>query len=148
MPYTIEIQLRWSDEDRNGHVNNARFMTYSEDARLKWLAVMRHELGELSSGNGAILARQSCDYLAQVHVGKTPVIAVDTYVIRLGSSSVQLRQIVRDVATEAWLADMTNTLVGFDYGTNRSAPFNEAEREWCLRYFLSEDDAAVLNQKG
>ncbi|MEO6956498.1 MAG: thioesterase family protein [Antricoccus sp.] len=147
-PYTIEMQLRWSDEDRNGHVNNARFMTYSEDARLKWLAVMRHDLGTAGAGNGAILARQSCDYLAQVHVATTPMIAIDTYVVRLGTSSVALRQIVRDLATDDWLADMASTLVCFDYRANSPAPFNDAEREWCLRYHLSEDDAAALHQKG
>ncbi|WP_374700315.1 acyl-CoA thioesterase [Arthrobacter sp. JCM 19049] len=36
----IEIQLRWSDEDKLGHVNNARIVTLMEEARVRCCAVM------------------------------------------------------------------------------------------------------------
>ena len=32
----MELQLRWSDEDALGHVNNARIVTLMEEARIRW----------------------------------------------------------------------------------------------------------------
>lgn len=31
----IEVQLRWSDQDVNGHINNARILTTVEEARIR-----------------------------------------------------------------------------------------------------------------
>ena len=33
-----EAQVRWSDPDRLGHVNHARYLSYFEDARMALLA--------------------------------------------------------------------------------------------------------------
>ena len=30
-PFEVGLQLRWSDEDRYGHVNNARLLTLTEE---------------------------------------------------------------------------------------------------------------------
>ena len=35
VPFETEIQVRWSDEDRYGHVNNARLLTLTEEARVR-----------------------------------------------------------------------------------------------------------------
>ena len=37
-PFEVGLQLRWSDEDRYGHVNNARLLTLAEEARVRALA--------------------------------------------------------------------------------------------------------------
>ena len=34
-PYEFEMQLRWSDQDALGHVNNARVITLMEEARIR-----------------------------------------------------------------------------------------------------------------
>ena len=35
--FTYEIQVRWGDSDRLGHVNNTRFMEYMQEARIAFL---------------------------------------------------------------------------------------------------------------
>ncbi|GMA39080.1 acyl-CoA thioesterase [Mobilicoccus caccae] len=36
-PYACEVQVRWSDQDINGHVNNARLVTLVEEVRVRAL---------------------------------------------------------------------------------------------------------------
>ena len=35
--YTTHVPVRWGDMDALGHVNNARYFTYAEQARIEWL---------------------------------------------------------------------------------------------------------------
>ncbi len=35
--YSQTINVRWSDMDAIGHVNNARYFTYMEQVRIEWL---------------------------------------------------------------------------------------------------------------
>ena len=37
-PFETELQLRWSDQDAYGHVNNGRLVTLAEEARVRALA--------------------------------------------------------------------------------------------------------------
>ncbi|MGN0095565.1 MAG: acyl-CoA thioesterase [Corynebacterium sp.] len=34
-PFTVEMYFRWSDQDPNGHINNARAVTQMEEARVR-----------------------------------------------------------------------------------------------------------------
>lgn len=144
-PYVHRVHLRWSDEDRNGHVNNTRFLTYSEDARLAWLATMAADLGHGLSSSGVIMASLNCQYKAQVHFAQTPELDIDNHVRRLGSSSIELHQIVRHLGDEgAVVADMTNVLVSYDYEANKSVPWNDAQRAWFDQFAeVALDTAAV-----
>lgn len=40
----IPIELRWSDQDLLGHVNNAKLMTLAEEARIRSLERLRRQL--------------------------------------------------------------------------------------------------------
>lgn len=40
----IPIELRWSDQDLLGHVNNAKLMTLAEEARIRSLGRLREQL--------------------------------------------------------------------------------------------------------
>ena len=35
-PFRMSIALRWSDLDAFNHVNNARYLTFLEQARIEW----------------------------------------------------------------------------------------------------------------
>jgi acyl-CoA thioester hydrolase len=39
----IQITVRWSDMDALGHVNNAVYATYVEEARIRWLTQMEQD---------------------------------------------------------------------------------------------------------
>ena len=36
-PVSVKVPVRWADLDANGHVNNAKYFTYFEQARIAWL---------------------------------------------------------------------------------------------------------------
>ncbi len=57
--FTAEVTVRWGDMDAMRHVNNSRYFTYFEQARVNWLASV--ESG-WEGRRGPTLARASCDF--------------------------------------------------------------------------------------
>jgi acyl-CoA thioester hydrolase len=60
------ILTRWGDVDRIGHINNAKYITYDEQARTEYFGA---RLAQPLDGSQAsvILARITCNYLEQLH---------------------------------------------------------------------------------
>ena len=46
MLFQMPIELRWRDLDAFNHVNNANFLTYLEEARIRWFEFDRRALGD------------------------------------------------------------------------------------------------------
>jgi acyl-CoA thioester hydrolase len=62
----IDVTVQWGDMDALGHVNNARYFTWFESARI----ALFEKIGVVSAGPsslGPILATTTCDFLAPVH---------------------------------------------------------------------------------
>jgi len=115
-PYPI--QLRFSDTDRLGHVNNAVFATYAELGRLAFL----RELG--MTDQGLILARLAIDFLRQVRLGDECYVV--TRVVRVGNTSFTLEQTL--TANGEVAARYEAVLVCFDYEAQRPVPVPDAFR--------------------
>ncbi|MDT5035507.1 MAG: acyl-CoA thioester hydrolase [Micromonosporaceae bacterium] len=64
--YTVGCALRWSDLDLFGHVNNARFLTLYEEARVALLFTDARDAGITSLEDGVVIARHEIDYLRPV----------------------------------------------------------------------------------
>ena len=81
--HTQRVEVRFSDCDPLGHVNNAVYLTYLEQARFAhWRDLWGFEtyaFGE--EGPGVILVRAEIDYRAQVKAG-------DVLEVRLGLAAV------------------------------------------------------------
>jgi acyl-CoA thioester hydrolase len=57
--FKMKLELRWSDMDQLGHVNNAMYLTYFEQARIEYL----HKVCKWNwTETGAILANAYVDY--------------------------------------------------------------------------------------
>ena len=65
--HVIEIPTRWSDLDALGHVNNTRFFTFDESARLDYFEELMRDDPRFWKDHGLILASIGADFLAQVH---------------------------------------------------------------------------------
>ena len=137
--HAYPLQVRWSDMDALGHVNNARFLTYMEQARIAYatdLALWDGDRGTL----GLIMARAVVDF-------KLPLLAADeVYVlsrcIRLGRRSFDMEQwVVRassvDPAAPEISAQGVITMVVYDYRANQSAPIPDRWRSLVKSYELA-----------
>jgi acyl-CoA thioester hydrolase len=116
------VQLRWSDPDSLGHVNHARALSLIEDARLAMV----------DGPGGAILARLEVDYLRQLYyrAGERP--CVTSWVTRIGTKSLTVRQELVQDGQVAIRADVV--LVMFDFATDTSRPLTDDERAHWSRY--------------
>ncbi len=104
-------RVRFHDCDPMGHVNNAAYSTYLEQARI----------GVLGSLDDFILARVEIDFRAELHAGEE--VEVHTRCARLGTKSFDLEHEIR--ADGRVVAEAKSVLVGYDYGESESVPLPE-----------------------
>jgi len=62
--WSQRLNVRWSDMDANGHVNNAAFFTYFEQARIEWLQSIAAQT--TPDGHGPVVKKADCTYLLPV----------------------------------------------------------------------------------
>jgi YbgC/YbaW family acyl-CoA thioester hydrolase len=123
METALEIVVRPTEIDVNGHVNNAKYVEYLEWGREEWyerqgLAYERL----LALGAVTVTANLSLNFRHECRQGEALVIT--TRPERLGRSSFVLRQEIRKSNGEL-AADGTITLVTIDPATRKSRPVPE-----------------------
>jgi len=64
--FRYDCALRWSDLDVFGHVNNARFLTLYEEARVALMFTAARREGLTSFEDGVVIYRHEIDYLRPV----------------------------------------------------------------------------------
>src|SRR5436309_2920115 len=131
--HRTDIQVRFGDTDALGHVNNASFAAYVELGRLDFLQT---RLGR--SVGSIILASLHLEYRRQVDF--RDVVFVETWVGRLGASSITLQQIVYAKGERA--ADVQSVVVHFDYATNSTRALTDEIRDALAPYVAEEPGAA------
>jgi acyl-CoA thioester hydrolase len=123
------VTVRFGDCDLLGHVNNAKYLTYIESARID---LWRAQLGFLRShvidehgkrGHGFILARAEVDFRAQSRYGDT--LEVRLGLGRFGRSSLTYDYDVVRVGDDTLVAVAKTVQVWFDYDGNRSLPIGD-----------------------
>jgi acyl-CoA thioester hydrolase len=132
------VELRFSDLDAMGHVNNAAYLTYLESARLAWWMKVTgsDDLAELRM----ILARTEIDYRSATRFGDRPAVGVRC--VSLGRSSFVLAFRIEEAGGGRLLAEAKKVLVYYDYDARRSSPLPLALR----RQILAQDpDAGELS---
>src|ERR1044071_1775273 len=91
MRFVHQCALRWSDMDAYGHVNNARFLTLYEEARVDLFFVGARREGLTSFEDGIVISRHEVDYLRPVDFGTGPDGAVRPPVVRIEMWVEQIR---------------------------------------------------------
>jgi acyl-CoA thioester hydrolase len=122
------VEVRYGDLDPQGHLNNAKYLTYFEAARIRYFI----NLGLFTPGQsfmdiGVILAEARVTFHAPVEYGTTVKVGVRTS--RLGNKSMTVEQNIVHAGTGEVLASGQVVLVAFDYHTNKSMPIPNVMRE-------------------
>jgi acyl-CoA thioester hydrolase len=81
--FLFDVSLRWSDLDAYGHVNNARFLTLYEEARVAMFFVGARAHGLGSFEEGIVIARHEVDYLKPIDYGTAPTEATEAPRVRI-----------------------------------------------------------------
>ena len=130
-------QIRWSDLDILGHVNNARMLTLVEQARIDWLNTMRDREAIAAP---KLVARVELNYRTPVLYGTE--LQIQLGIGRVGGSSFTIT--CRGIQDDAVVFDGLNVLVVLDPATQRPTRIPDADREF-LSQFGTFDPAHVLD---
>ena len=114
--------MRFGDTDAMGHVNNAKFMTYLEDARVGFF---RHVSGDLIGLGGLILARTEIDFVRPILFGVGPV-RTSAWVTSIGTKSFGMGYAMEQDGQAVGRADVV--LVAYDYAAGGSRALTADER--------------------
>jgi len=117
------IEIRWRDLDAFRHVNNAVYATYLEECRDEWA---ERALGAAGDIWGFVLARVAIDYRREL-TQEDDAIVVSCRLVRIGNSSVTLREEIRMLTGEL-AAESEAVLVARDAETGRSRRLTPSER--------------------
>jgi acyl-CoA thioester hydrolase len=121
--HEVRIPIRWRDLDAYGHVNNAVFLTYLEEARDAWVQSV---LGAVTETWDFVLARVEIDYRRELRQEDATVL-VRCDLVSFGRSSVRTREQV--VTLDGVVsADSASVIVPRDPATGRARPLGERER--------------------
>ena len=116
--------VRFADLDGMGHVNNAVYSTYLEQARLAWFWSHDGDGADPMPLRDVILARTEIDFRSPAVFGDTVDIGVRP--TRLGTKSFDLEYELR--AGGRLVAEARSVLVGYDYDRAESVPIPDRWR--------------------
>ncbi len=131
-PFVHSETARFSDLDGMGHVNNAVFSVWIEQARLAWFG--QYAADEPMPLEDVILARTEIDFRSQVGYGET--VAIGVRPARVGTKSFEFEFELR--VGDRLVAEAKSVLCGFDYVSGRSA---EVPERWRRRLQPTETPA-------
>ena len=114
--HTCRFALRFADMDALGHVNNAAYFTFMEQARLEWLG--KHAPDAYKNGIGPVIANASCTYRIPLVYPKD--VEVRMYLGAPGRSSIDSHYEI--VADGTIYADGAAKIVWVDLTTGKSTP--------------------------
>jgi acyl-CoA thioester hydrolase len=137
--YVYHCPVRWSDLDAFGHVNNARFLTYYEEARVALMFNAARERGLTSFAEGIVIARHEIDYLRPVeylasnaHSAEAPSVRIEMWVQEVRNSQFTIGYEMVDGAAVASRA--RTVCVPFDLANQRPRRVSEAERAFLAEW--------------
>ncbi|GGR65895.1 thioesterase [Streptomyces humidus] len=130
MRHLYRCPLRWSDMDAYGHVNNAVFIRYLEEARIDFLFRPEKDFRQ-----GSVVARHEIDYKRQLVHRHTPV-DIELWITEIRAASFTITSEVKD-GDHVYVRAST-VVVPFDFEAERPRRLTAEEREFLAEY---RDDA-------
>ena len=124
--FSTSLEVRYSDLDAQGHLNHARYLSFMEQARFKYMMVVGlwtevHDFNAV----GQIVAEVTCTYKRPVLLGQMVEVAVRTS--RLGNKSLDMEYRLTVDGVEA--ATGRTVQVAYDYAAERSIVIPDEWRE-------------------
>jgi acyl-CoA thioester hydrolase len=125
------LQVRFSDVDAYGHVNNVKYLEFFQEARIVYMTRLWSGITEGTREVPMVLAQMDVDYRLPILFRPEPY-DVDSWVSRVGTSSFVIESEIRDGDT--LLSQARVVMVSFDPVTQKAAPAPEEYRALLRRH--------------
>lgn len=128
--FSTVLEVRWRDLDPMGHVNNAVYFSYLEQARVHYL----RELGTIPTDPneiGFILAEASCQFKSPLELGERVTIHTRVSEMRNSSFVFEYRLAGKDGRL---VATARTVQVCYDYQAQRPIPIPDGWRAAVVAY--------------
>ena len=137
--FKAPVTIRFSDIDAVGHVNNAIYLTYFEEARFSYWS---EAIGWKFSDHGVIVGRSEVNYLKPIMLHDEIACYVRT--TRIGNSSFDIMHVlVRISPTGEEICTTGKTVcISYNYSANKSVPIPKDERRRMIDY---DEPGLILN---
>jgi len=121
MIYTGKQYVRWDDIDAFGHVNNAKYLTYIQEARFLWSPIIE-----------MVVARAEVDFIEAIYEGGR-FYDINLWVESIGNSSFTMAyEVVGDNGVVHAKVKTVQVVVSME--TMKSRPLKDSEREFLNQY--------------
>jgi len=123
MRFQSKQYIRWGDLDAFGHVNNATYLVYAQEARFAWSKMIE-----------MVVARAEVDFLAPIYQGDI-YLDIEIWVNKIGTSSFGVTYEMKN--GDELVAVVKSVQVTVSMETKKSRPLNDAERDFLNKYLES-----------
>jgi acyl-CoA thioester hydrolase len=120
MRFQSKQYVRWGDLDAFGHVNNATYLVYAQEARFAWSKMIE-----------MVVARAEVDFLAPIYEGDI-YLDIEIWVNKIGTSSFGVTYEMKN--GDELVAVVKSVQVTVSMETKKSRPLNDAERDFLNKY--------------
>jgi acyl-CoA thioester hydrolase len=123
--HSTELDVRWGDLDAFNHVNNATYLDYIQEARLRWMVTL--DEGWHDADVHPVVVNTTCNY-------RSPIVwparlRIELGIAKAGGSSLTLWHRLVDAANpETLYCDGHVVMVWISRASGRSVPLPDAVR--------------------
>ncbi|GAA1891797.1 thioesterase family protein [Streptomyces durmitorensis] len=125
--------------DAFGHVNNAVFLRYLEEARIDFMFRLAPGDGSPSFSGGSVVARHEIDYVRPLVHRHSPV-TIESWVTKIGAASLTISYEVKD--PEQVYVRATTIVVPFNLEAQRPRRITAEEKAVLLTFMDDDGDVA------
>ena len=123
MRFQSKQYVRWGDLDAFGHVNNATYLVYAQEARFAWSKMIE-----------MVVARAEVDFIAPIYQGDI-YLDIEIWVNKIGTSSFGVTYEMKN--GDELVAVVKSVQVTVSMETKKPRPLNDAERDFLNKYLES-----------
>jgi acyl-CoA thioester hydrolase len=123
--------VRWDDLDAMGHVNNAKYLTYAQEARFLWATEEFSGVMRATTLIEMVVARAEVDFIEPIYEGGR-FVDVEITIEKIGNSSFNMLFTISDQGKV--FAKVKTVQVAISLETMKSRPLTDKEREFLSKY--------------
>lgn len=120
--FSVDLEVRWRDLDAFNHVNNASYLGYIEEARVRWFKSLSSDWAGESAA--PIMAAVQLNYRRPVNWPET--VRVELFAERIGTKSLTLGHRIRSAGDDGVLYCDGHTVLVWVDRSGQSVPLPAA----------------------